>query len=203
MLELLFSNPQAFLVAFGGIILAIGFHEAAHAYMADYLGDPTPRSLGRTTLNPLAHLDLLGTMVILVTGFFGWGKPAPFDPYNLKDPKRDTALIALAGPACNIIIALLISLLVRLGPPTQVDLILRFLIQLNIGLALFNLLPVSPLDGSKVIGAFMSNESATKYQSYSNPLLLLALIMPFFGGRSLASIVISPIMTAILRLLLG
>src|SRR4030066_1301523 len=113
MLNLIFSNPSAFIVIFGGIILAIGIHEAAHAFTADYLGDPTPRSLGRTTLNPLAHLDPLGTLVILVTGFFGWGKPAPFDPYNLRDPRRDTALIALAGPASNIVLAVIFSLVLR------------------------------------------------------------------------------------------
>src|SRR3989304_6068303 len=98
MLDLLFTNPFSFVVIFGGIITAIGIHEAAHCYMADYLGDPTPRSLGLLSLNPLVHLDPLGTLVILVTGAFGWGKPSPFDPYNLKNPTRDTALIAPAGP---------------------------------------------------------------------------------------------------------
>lgn len=203
MLELLFSNPLAFIVVFGGIILAIGLHEAAHAYMADYLGDPTPRSLGRTTLNPLAHLDPLGTLVILVTGFFGWGKPAPFDPYNLKDPKRDTALIALAGPMSNIVIAIIISLLIRLpGVPPQVVSILYFVIRLNIGLALFNLIPVAPLDGSKVVGVFLSNEQAIKYQSYQNPLLLLLLILPIFGGSSIASLIVGPIANFLLNILL-
>ncbi len=202
MIELLFSNPLAFIVIFGGLILAISLHEAAHAFMADYLGDPTPRSLGRTTLNPLAHLDMLGTMVILVTGFFGWGKPAPFDPYNLKDPKRDTALIALAGPASNILIALLIAVIIRVGPPLPVSYVLNFLIRLNVGLALFNLLPVAPLDGSKVVGVFMSHANALKYQSYSNPLLLLLLIMPIFGGTSIASIVISPVANFLIRILI-
>src|SRR3972149_10745574 len=116
MLSLLFQNPLAFVVIFGGLIIAIGIHEAAHCFMADYLGDPTPRSLGRTTLNPLAHLDPLGTLVIVVTGMFGWGKPAPFDPYNLRHPQRDTAFIALAGPVSNILLALAISLLWRILP---------------------------------------------------------------------------------------
>src|SRR3989304_4344518 len=117
MLDLLFTSPLSFVVIFGGIIIAIGIHEAAHCYMADYLGDPTPRSLGRLTLNPLAHLDPLGTLVILVTGAFGWGKPSPFDPYNLKDVRRDTALIALAGPVSNILLAILLSFLFRLFSP--------------------------------------------------------------------------------------
>jgi Zn-dependent protease len=202
MLDLLFSQPYAFILIFGGIILAIGLHEAAHAFMADYLGDPTPRSLGRTTLNPLAHLDPLGTIVILITGFFGWGKPAPYDPYNLQNPKRDTALIALAGPASNLVIAFILSLISRFVPlPTSVFQILFYTAQLNIGLALFNLLPVAPLDGSKIIGLFMSNESAVRWANQNNPLLLLLLILPIFGGISIASAVISPLASLFLHLL--
>ena len=116
MLDLLFSNPPAFAVIFCGIIVAIGIHEAAHCYMADYLGDPTPRSLGRLSLNPLNHLDPMGTLVILITGMFGWGKPSPFDPYNLKSPRRDTALIALAGPVTNVVLAIILSLIIKLIP---------------------------------------------------------------------------------------
>src|SRR3990172_7540669 len=102
----LFQNPYAFVVIFGGLILAIGLHEAAHCYMADYLGDPTPRSLGRLSLNPLVHLDPMGTLVILVTGGWGGGKPPPLEPYNLKDPRRDIALSSLAGPVSNILLAI-------------------------------------------------------------------------------------------------
>jgi Zn-dependent protease len=202
MLDLLFSNPYAFIIIFGGIILAIGLHEAAHSFMADYLGDPTPRSLGRTTLNPLAHLDPLGTIVILVTGFFGWGKPAPYDPYNLSNPKRDTALIALAGPASNLLIAFLLSLLYRfLSLPGIISYLIVYIAQINIGLALFNLLPVSPLDGSKIVGIFMSNESAVRWANQNNPLLLLMLILPIFGGISIASALISPLATLVSHLL--
>ncbi len=201
MLELLFSNPLSFILVFGGLILAVGLHEAAHCYMADYLGDPTPRSMGRLTLNPLVHLDLLGTLAILFAGF-GWGKPAPFDPYNLKNPKKDTALIALAGPVTNIIIAVLLGLVMRyLSMPSAVYQSLLTILVINLSLAFFNLIPVPPLDGSKIIGVLMSHESATKYQRINNPLLLLALIFPIFGGASLASIIISPAINAVLRLL--
>jgi len=143
MLDILFQNPLAFVVIFGGIIIAIGIHEAAHCYMADYLGDPTPRSLGRLTLNPLAHLDPVGTLVILVTGAFGWGKPSPFDPYNLKNPRRDTALIALAGPISNLLLALGLSLVLRLSTwPLALSTVFYFLISLNVNLAIFNLIPI-------------------------------------------------------------
>ncbi len=194
MLDLLFTSPLSFVVIFGGIIIAIGIHEAAHCYMADYLGDPTPRSLGRLSLNPLNHLDPLGTLVILVTGAFGWGKPSPFDPYNLRNPQRDSALIALAGPASNLLLALSLSLITRFGVPQFLFSILYFLVSLNVNLALFNLIPVAPLDGSKI---FLKNQS----NQYSLMLLLL-LIFPIFGGHSLASLIISPISSFILHLLI-
>ena len=195
MLDILFQNPLAFVVIFGGIIIAIGIHEAAHCYMADYLGDPTPRSLGRLTLNPLAHLDPVGTLVILVTGAFGWGKPSPFDPYNLKNPRRDTALIALAGPISNLLLALGLSLVLRLSTwPLALSTVFYFLISLNVNLAIFNLIPIAPLDGSRI---FLKNQS----NNYSL-LLLLLLIMPIFGGQSLASLIVSPISRLILDILI-
>src|SRR3990172_3579927 len=153
----LFQNPYAFVVIFGGIILAIGIHEAAHCYMADYLGDPTPRSMGRLSLNPLVHLDPVGTLVILVTGMFGWGKPSPYDPYNLKNPRRDTALIALAGPASNILLAIALSSILRIFNIQPLASIVYFLVSLNINLAIFNLIPIAPLDGSRI---FLKNQSS-------------------------------------------
>ena len=196
MLDLLFTNSFAFIVIFGGIILAIGIHEAAHCYMADYLGDPTPQALGRKTLNPLAHLDPLGTLVLLVTGRFGWGKPAPFDPYNLKNPDRDTKLIALAGPASNIVVAVVLSLILRILNISNLSIlgILGSLISLNINLALFNLLPIPPLDGSKI---FLKN-----YGLAPNSYLLILAIIPIFGGHSIASLIISPVSQFLLTFLL-
>lgn len=194
MLSLLFSSPLEFIVVFGGLILAIGLHEAAHCYMADYLGDPTPRSQGRLTLNPLAHLDPLGTIAILLTNF-GWGKASPFDPYNLKDPKRDTAIIALAGPASNILVAVLLSILFHSLSNLSILGILSFLIQLNVNLAIFNLIPVPPLDGSKILGLFLSHETALRYQRNNNILFLIPLLL-------VAPMIVSPISSFILRFLL-
>lgn len=195
MLNLLFSNPFAFIVVFGGIILAIGIHEAAHCYMADYLGDPTPQAMGRKTLNPLAHLDPLGTLMILVTGGFGWGKPAPYDPYNLANPARDTKLIALAGPISNLLLAIGLSLVLNIFHPSPLISIFYYLISININLALFNLLPIPPLDGSKIF--FPSNKLLAP-----NNYLLLLVIIPVFGGHSLASLIISPISGFLLSFLL-
>ena len=193
MLSLLFSNPYAFVIIFGGIIMAIGIHEAAHCYMADYLGDPTPRSLGRLTLNPFAHLDPLGTLVILVTGVFGWGKPSPFDPYNLRSPRRDTALIALAGPISNILLAIFLSSIFRLFNLYPLSSIFYSLISLNINLALFNLIPIPPLDGSKIF----LNSGLNPRQSQLGYFFLIFLIM-----TGLVSTLLSPISNFLLHLLI-
>lgn len=193
MLPLLFSNPFAFVIIFGGIIIAIGIHEAAHCFMADYLGDPTPRAMGRLSLNPLNHLDPLGTLVILVTGAFGWGKPSPFDPYNLRDPRRDTALIALAGPASNIILAILLSSIFRLVPiPYTLNAILYSLISLNVNLALFNLIPLPPLDGSKIF---------TSRPLISNPQTSYIILIILLVSGIIPSL-LSPISNFILNILL-
>lgn len=195
MLELLFQNPFAFIVVFGGLIVAIGIHEAAHCYMADYLGDPTPRALGRTTLNPIAHLDLVGTLMILVTGRFGWGKPAPYDPYNLANPDRDTRLIALAGPASNIVLAIILSLIYRFFNLSPLLSIFYSLISLNINLALFNLIPVPPLDGSKIFFR-NSNQLSVISNQWINIIVLVFLVMPIAGY------IISPISQYLLNILI-
>ncbi len=196
MLGLLFSDPYSFILTLGSLILAIGLHEAAHCYMADRLGDPTPRSMGRLTLNPIAHLDPLGTLSIVLTGMFGWGKSAPFDPYNLRNPNRDIRLIALAGPATNLLLAIIGAIIFHLIPtPTPVANIIVMFMALNINLALFNLLPIPPLDGSKIFFP----KTATQPRNYQTTyILLVILIMTGIVGQ-----IISPISQTILHLLLG
>ena len=192
MLNLLFTDPYVFIIVLGGLILAIGIHEAAHCYMADYLGDPTPRAMGRLTLNPLAHLDPIGTLMIVFTGMFGWGKASPFDPYNLRHPQRDTALIALAGPISNIVLAILLSLVLRFFNLNYLlSAILISLITLNINLAIFNLLPIPPLDGSKIFSRLAFLNSQAGY------LILLLLIFTGVVGK-----LISPITNFLISLLL-
>src|SRR3990172_6432841 len=107
------SNPITFIFSLVALVVAISIHEFAHAAAADRLGDPTPRLQGRLTLNPLAHLDPIGTLMLLLIRV-GWGKPVQFDPYNLKNPRRDAALISLAGPASNLILAIVLALIIKL-----------------------------------------------------------------------------------------
>jgi Zn-dependent protease len=201
MISLLFSSPQAFVVIFGGLLLSITIHEFAHCWVADKLGDPTPRSKGRLTLDPRAHLDPLGTIMILFTRF-GWGKPAPFDPYNLKNPVRDTALIAAAGPLTNITAALLLSLLLNLGlfPMLWLQVSIFQIMAINIMLAIFNLVPVYPLDGSKILAAVLPRQTAIEYEQTMiryGTLILLLLILPF-GGVSPVSRLLSPVINMVL-----
>ena len=204
MLSTLFSSPLIFLLYAIALLAAITVHEFAHALAADKLGDPTPRLQGRLTLNPLAHLDPLGTIALLVMSF-GWGKPVVFDPYNLRNPKRDTAIISLAGPVSNLLLAGLLSFALRafaLGP--IVSSLLVVLVHLNTALAVCNLVPVYPLDGEKILTGLLSPRLAVEYANIMRQwgtIILLFMILPI-GGTSPISALISPIISFITNLLL-
>ena len=153
------------------LILSLSFHEAAHAWSADRLGDPTARLLGRLTLNPLAHIDWIGTvlfpLVARISGMplIGWAKPVPVNPNNLKHPRRDFAMVAAAGPASNLLLAAgawIPLALLSTGEVTGSQLLafLRDFIQLNVFLAVFNLLPVPPLDGGNVLAGLVPEQMA-------------------------------------------
>src|SRR3989338_7909175 len=131
-------------------------HEYAHGWTADQLGDPTARNAGRLTLNPVAHIDLFGTIILpilMLLSFgsaFGYAKPVPYNPYNLQNQKRDPVLIGLAGPVSNLILAIILSFVIRLMPINQFSFVLSIGVYANILLAIFNLVPIPPLDGSKL-----------------------------------------------------
>jgi Zn-dependent protease len=206
LLSFLFSNPLMFVIIAVGLVIALTIHEFAHAWTADRLGDPTPTYQGRVTLNPLAHLDPLGTLAILLVGF-GWGKPVQFDPFNLKNPKRDTALVALAGPASNLLLATAVAIIARFLPMNAefvyFGVALTYVIYINVMLAIFNLVPVYPLDGQKILSALLPKETAYAYEVFMQrygSLLLLLLIVPW-GGVSPISKLITPIIETILALL--
>ena len=199
--NLLLQNPIAFILLSASLIISISIHEFAHAFIASKLGDPTAKLLGRVTLNPLAHLDPLGTFLLLVAGF-GWGKPVPFNPIYLKNPKRDTAIISFAGPASNFLLAILISIFVSLVPqtglPAQAGLfsLLRFLFYMiafyNLVLGFFNLIPIHPLDGFKVVNGFLPHELSVQWLQMApyGIWILLVLIMTNTTSR-----IITPLIT--------
>lgn len=204
--SLLFANPLVLLLFFAALAICITVHEFAHAWVADRLGDPTPRLDGRVTLNPLAHLDPIGT-IMLILFRFGWGKPVVFDPYNLKNPRRDSALIAIAGPTSNIILAIALSLMLRFLPIAEpIASFFVALISLNVVLAVFNFIPIHPLDGGKILIGFAPKDVARDWdqmlQRYGIFILLL-LILPLNNGSSPLFALLNPIISFILSVLVG
>jgi Zn-dependent protease len=192
----MFTTLVWFLLLFLSILVAFSAHEYAHGRMAYWLGDPTPKYEGRLTLNPLLHLDLVGAVVLFfslaTTGgrvVVGWGKPVQFNSDALRDPIRDGALIAFAGPGANLVLAILAGLPVKLGLLQALPLAedaLTILTAVNIALFIFNLIPFPPLDGWKILQAFMPREFAWEMKRFETrvgmiPLLCLMGIIFFFG----------------------
>jgi len=201
--------------------ITITVHEAAHAWMADRLGDPTAKLSGRLSFNPLVHYDPAGTTLLLITAIltalgylpfpFGWAKPVQFDPYNLKNPQRDSALISFAGPGANLILAIILSIFFRLlgsspfFPFSFILGILPIFILLNIALAVFNLIPIHPLDGGKILVGLLPSKKAREVDVFLNRfgfIILLALIFPIFGNEPLLNIVIFPIIKILRSILI-
>ncbi|MBP5289576.1 MAG: site-2 protease family protein [Clostridia bacterium] len=196
-----------FLFTLPVILLSLSVHELSHGFVSDKLGDPTARSMGRLSLNPLKHIDPIG-FIALMLFHIGWAKPVMVDARNFKNPKRDMALTALAGPVSNFIMALISSFLfvglIRLFPDNQfngilavlsgynvqlsgvsvisiITVLVYFLMVINIGLGVFNLIPIPPLDGSKILYAFLPNRVLFKIMPYERYMQFALILLLWLG----------------------
>ncbi|MBU6231298.1 MAG: site-2 protease family protein [Patescibacteria group bacterium] len=194
------------------LIFSVIVHEVSHGLMADRLGDPTPRMQGRLTLNPVKHIDPIGSIIVpIVTslaGFaFGWAKPVIYNPYNLKNKRQGEILIALAGPASNLAIAVIFGLIIRFtaagvtsasSPMLPFLEVASYIVLINILLAIFNLIPLPPLDGSKLFLAWLPNQYGRMRMTLERlgPIFILIVILFLWQA-------ISPIIMVVFRLLTG
>lgn len=185
-IQSIIDHPEIFALKAIIIVIAIALHEFGHAYMAVACGDPTPRAEGRVTLNPLAHLDPLGTIGIFFLGF-GWGKPVMVQPANFRDRRWDDVKVAAAGPAMNFFQALFFGVLYRsfrqLGIESDAALLIfQIGMVTNIGLMVFNLIPVGPLDGATVIRGFLPPRTAYQFQMFNQQWGMLAFFALILTG---------------------
>ncbi|OGD67834.1 hypothetical protein A3F08_02830 [Candidatus Berkelbacteria bacterium RIFCSPHIGHO2_12_FULL_36_9] len=189
MLLNLINNPQQFVAYLTALLAAITIHEYAHAWMANRLGDPTAKDLGRLSFNPLAHLDPLGTLFLLLAGF-GWGKPVPVNSSNLKNEVIDNIKISLAGPFSNLIFAFLLGLIIKFIPlPTLTFNFFVIIIIINLVLMVFNLLPIPPLDGSHILELFLPKDIFYLLRQFG--LMILFFLLIFSNTFPLLNTIIS------------
>ena len=200
---MIFSNidPQIIVLLIPALVFSLSFHEFAHAWMAYRLGDSTAARMGRLTLNPMSHLDPIGSLALLLMGF-GWAKPVPVDPRYLKNPRQDMVKVAAAGPISNIILAIIAAFVLRLLFDTDllsnsVKTFFIIFMQINITLAVFNLLPVSPLDGSQILSPFLEKQFGPdivgKMQVYGPRVLFIIIIISMVTDIHIFSFIITPI----------
>ena len=191
-------------------MFALSFHEFAHAWMASKCGDNTAARMGRLTLNPMAHLDVMGSMMILFVGF-GWAKPVPVDGRNLENPRLDMMKLAAAGPLSNLLLAMLAGMVFRLLNGTgllseSIYLLILYFTQINIALAVFNLIPVAPLDGSQIFSAYLMRKNpqlAWKIQSYGPQVLFGLILFGYITGFSILWLFMRPFVNFFMLLFLG
>ena len=204
------ADSTLFIFNIAILIMSVVIHEVSHGYAASMLGDQTARYQGRLTLNPIKHLDPIGSVIVpsisyLLGGFiFGWAKPVPYNPYNLRPGRWSEATVAIAGPVSNITLAVIFGLILRLGIAggwanqgfVEITSIVIFI---NILLAIFNLMPIPPLDGSKILYAILPDELGLRIRNILEQYgLILVLLFIFFAGS-----IISPIVFYLFELVTG
>lgn len=211
LLSLIRDDPMVFVLLGLSLLGAIALHEYAHALAADLQGDRMPRAMGRLTLNPMKHLDPLGTLAIFLVGF-GWGRPVEFRPQALSSKRFGPALVALAGPAMNlclaIVAAVVLGVMLRMHPEVLqgreplnvVETFLLLFVSINVVLAVFNMIPLPPLDGSRLLTIFLppDKQKVLFFLDQYGFLILLALV--FLGGLTVLTPVIDAVRDTVLRL---
>lgn len=201
-LNLLFGSPAVALAWIVAIFLVLTVHEFSHALVAKMCGDRTAEREGRLTLNPIAHLDPTGFILLLLFGF-GWAKPVPYNPYNLRDPKWDSVKVALAGPASNLFMAVIAGIAFRvlvvgeiISPLNLLSVFLFLTVLLNLFLLLFNIIPIHPLDGSKLFFALFDkpqHAELRKFVAYRGPqILLIAVLISAFTSINIFFFISEP-----------
>ena len=191
-------------------MFALSFHEFAHAWMAAKCGDNTAARMGRLTLNPMAHLDMMGSLMILFVGF-GWAKPVPVDGRNLRNPRIDMMKVAAAGPASNLLLAMVAGMLLRLLNGTglltdSIFILLLYFTRINIALAVFNMIPVAPLDGSQIFSGYLMKKNpqlAWKIQSYGPQVLFGLILFGMVTGFSIIWIIMEPFVSFFMLIFAG
>jgi Zn-dependent protease len=198
LLGLAFTDPLAFVIIAAALVLSLTVHEFAHAFVADRLGDPTPRRFGRVTLNPLSHLDPFGAVLMLIAGF-GFAKPVPVNGGNLG--RWGMVWVAAAGPISNILLALLCVLLIKVLPPSGLGLqVLGTVAGINVVLAVFNLIPIPLLDGSRILAGLFPNSLGRSLAEFERLPYAFLLV---FGFIYLARGPISNIVSTVQRWMFG
>ena len=204
-------SPETLILLIPTLMFALSFHEFAHAWMASKCGDNTAARKGRLTLNPMAHLDVMGSLMILFVGF-GWAKPVPVDSRNLKDPRKDMMKVAAAGPISNLLLAMLAGMVWRLLGGTALfsnsifPVLIFYFTQINIALAVFNFLPVAPLDGSQIFSGYLMKTNpqlAWKIQSYGPQVLFGLILFGYITGFSILWLVMKPFVNFFMLLFIG
>lgn len=176
-----------FLLIAPALIISVTIHEFMHGFVSHLLGDPTPKKAGRLTLNPIRHLDPLGSLMILLV-HFGWGKPMPINPGYYKNPRMGMMYSAAAGPLSNFLVAFLVGYAIRvaqLKPDGFINISLYFLAIISIYLGVFNLIPIPPLDGSKVLAAFLPRALLPAFESLERYGIMIIFLGFYFGAGSL------------------
>ena len=202
--------PEALVLLIPTLMFALSFHEFSHAWMAYKCGDSTAARMGRLTLNPLAHLDLFGSIMILFVGF-GWAKPVPVDPRSLNQPRVDMMKVAAAGPISNLLLALIGGIVFRIFNSVpllsgNMILMIYYFTSINISLAIFNLIPVSPLDGSQIFSGYLIKKNpqlALKIQSYGPQVLFGLILFGYITGFSIIWFVMKPFVSFFMYLFAG